>query len=137
MKENTDKISFYADYHFVNATSSDERYKDKIYPIVLMAVVIRVSKPRKPNTVLRSVEKSLHAKKSYGSFTSIMEEMERDMKNMKSKFKIHLPPEMEKKVKKAESEGKKVVIVSPPGHQTPILLSHEAQEFIDAKNKKA
>ncbi len=131
-----DKITFYADYHFINATSLSEEYKDKIYPIVLMAAVIRVSKPRKPNSVLRTVEKSRHARKSYGSFSAIMEEMKRDMNSIKSEFKIHLPPEMKKKVKKAESENKKVVILLPPGKGAKLILSDEAQKYLDSKKSK-
>ena len=136
MTKKEDKFSFRADYHFINATSLDEEYKDKIYPIVLMSVVIRVSKPRKPSSVLRTVEKSRHARKSYGSFSTTMQEVKRDMSNMKSEFKIHLPPEIKNKVKKAESEGKKVVIMLPPGKGVPIYISNEAQQYLDSKNRK-
>lgn len=136
MAKEEDKISFYTDYHFINATSLDEKYKDKIYPIVLMEAVIRVSNPRKPHSVLRTVEKSRRARKSYGSFSAIMQETKRDMANMESEFKIHLPPEMKKKAKEAESEGKKVLIMLPPGKGAPILISHEAQQYIDSKKRK-
>jgi len=64
MVKDQEKIKFYADWHFINATSLDKKYKDEIYPIVLVAVMIRVSKPRKPNSVLRTVQKSRKAKKS-------------------------------------------------------------------------
>lgn len=136
MAKKEDKISFHADYHFINATSLDEKYKDKIYPIVLMAVIIRISKSRKPHSVLRTVEKSRRAEKSYGSFSTIMQEIKHDMANIESEFKIHLPPEMKKKVKKAESEDKKVLIMLPPGKGAPILISNEAQEYLDSKKRK-
>lgn len=133
-KENL--INFYADYHFVNGTSLDARYKDKIYPIFLMAVVIKVSKPRKPNSVLRSVEKSRRAKKSYGSFSTIMEEIKRTRNFSSSEFRIHLPPDLKKKAKKAESENKKVVILLPPGKGAKIILSDEAKKYLDSKQSK-
>jgi len=136
MSTSTNKMIFYADCHFVNATMGKEEYKNKVYPIVLMAVVIRVSKPRKPHTILRAVEKSRHAKRSCGSFSIVMQEMERDSEDRKSSFKIHLPPSIEKKVKQqAESEGKMVHIMNIPGHRAPIYVSPEAQQFIDSKNK--
>ncbi len=130
-KENL--ISFYADYHFINATSLDEKYKDKIYPIVLMAVVIRISKPRKPSSVIRTVEKSRRAKKSYGSYSSFMEETNRNISKIKSEFKIHLPLDMKKEVKKAESNGKKVVLLLPPSGKVPIYLGIDTQKYIKSK----
>lgn len=136
MDKKKDEIEFYADWHFINATFLDKKYKDDIYPIVLAAVIIKISKPRKPHSVLRSIEKSRKAKKSYGSFSTILEEVTRELENVQSKFKVHLPPEMRKKVKKAESEGKRIVIMLPPGKGAPIYLSNEAQQFIDSKNKK-
>ena len=129
-------ISFYVDYHFINATSLDEKYKDKIYPIVLMEAVIRISKPRKPHSVLRTVEKSHRARKSYGSFSAIMQEIKRDMDNMKSEFKIPHPPEMKSKIKKEELGDKKVILMLPPGKGAPIFISDEVQKYLDSKKIK-